>query len=205
MVIACLVITIVHIWEGKSVMNSRSIIGLENGASIVEFALVAPLFILALFAALQIGLILLVQNALDTAAREASRLGITGQPTVGITREQAIQNKALSVIQAYSGRIMDPNKVKITVKAYPNLAGINNPEPFTDTNNNGAYDKGEPFTDVNGNRVWDADQGISGSFGAAGQVVEYDISYVWDTIFPIFGTSSLITLHGITPVMNEEY
>jgi Flp pilus assembly protein TadG len=179
--------------------------GRESGASLVEFALVAPFFILALFAALQVGLILFVQNALDTAAREASRLGITGQTTSGVAREQAIQNKVLSVVQTYSGGIMDPNKVKITVKTYPNLAGVNNPEPFTDTNNNGLYDKGEPYTDVNGNGMWDVDQGVTGSFGAAGQVVEYDISYVWDTVFPIFGSSSLITLHGITPVMNEEY
>ncbi|MBW8309137.1 MAG: pilus assembly protein [Candidatus Paracaedibacteraceae bacterium] len=186
-------------------MNGRLIIGHESGASIVEFALVVPFFILALFAAVQVGLIVFVQNALDTAAREASRLGMTGQTTAGLTREQFIQNKVLSVIQIYSGGVMDPHKVKITVKAYPSLAGVNNPEPFTDTNNNGIYDKGEPFTDVNGNGVWDADQGISGSFGTAGQVVEYDISYGWDTIFPLFGTSSLITLHGITPVMNEEY
>ncbi|WP_198022282.1 TadE/TadG family type IV pilus assembly protein [Candidatus Odyssella acanthamoebae] len=84
-------------------MKFRSIMGRESGTSIVEFALVAPFFILALFAALQIGLILLVQNALDTSAREASRLGITGQTTSGVTREQAIQNKVLSVIRTYSG------------------------------------------------------------------------------------------------------
>ncbi|AIK96952.1 hypothetical protein [Candidatus Odyssella acanthamoebae] len=82
---------------------------------------------------------------------------------------------------------MDPNKVKITVKSYPNLAGVNNPEPFTDTNNNGIYDKGEPYTEVNGNGIWDVDQGVTGSFGTAGQVVEYDISYVWDTVFPMVG------------------
>ncbi len=30
------------------------------------------------------------------------------------------------------------------------------PEPFTDTNGNGAYDPGEPYTDTNGNGAYDA-------------------------------------------------
>ena len=34
-------------------------------------------------------------------------------------------------------------------------------EPFTDSNQNGAYDPGEPFTDLNGNGVWDANIGES--------------------------------------------
>ncbi len=34
-------------------------------------------------------------------------------------------------------------------------------EPFTDSNQNGAYDPGEPFTDSNGNGVWDANTGES--------------------------------------------
>ena len=34
-------------------------------------------------------------------------------------------------------------------------------EPFTDVNQNGAYDLGEPFTDVNGNGVWDASIGAA--------------------------------------------
>lgn len=177
----------------------------ESGATIVEFAIVAPLFILVLFAALQIGFVMLIQSALDTAAREASRVGITGATSAGMTRSDAINAKILQVIDMYSGSIVDPSKVSIVVKSYSSLSNIGTPEPFTDTNNNGKYDNGEPFTDVNGTGVWDADQGISGSFGLSGQVVEYKICYPWDTIFPIFGTSSIIHLCGITPVLNEAY
>lgn len=177
----------------------------NDGSTIVEFAIVAPLFVLVLFAALQIGFVMLIQNALDTAAREASRVGITGATTAGMTRNQAINAKILDVINIYSGGIVDPAKVSIVVKAYPSLDSVGSPEPFTDTNNNGRRDPGEPFTDVNGNGVWDADQGVSGSFGLSGQVVEYNICYPWDTVFPIFGSSSLIRLCGVTPVLNEAY
>ncbi len=177
----------------------------EDGSTIVEFAIVVPLFVLVLFATFQVGLVLLIQNALDSAAREASRVGITGATSTGLTREQAIRATAQEVIRRYSGGFLDPAQVNISVKAYPSLDGIGSPEPFTDTNNNGIHDAKEPFTDVNGNGVWDADQGVSGSFGLSGQVVEYDISYRWDTIFPIFGKDPKIILHGITPVMNEAF
>lgn len=177
----------------------------DDGSTIVEFAVVAPLFVLVLFAALQIGFVMLIQNAMDTAAREASRVGITGATESGMTRSQAINAKILQVADKYSGGIVDPSKVSIVVKAYSSLDSVGSPEPFTDTNNNNQYDPGEPFTDVNGNGAWDADQGISGSFGLSGQVVEYKICYPWDTVFPIFGTSSVIQVCGVTPVLNEAY
>lgn len=183
----------------------RSILKDTDGGAILEFAIAAPVFILVLFAAVQIGLVLFVQNALDTAAREASRFGITGQAASGLSREEAIHNKVLDVIRRYSGGVVDPSKIQVAVKAYNSLVDINNPEPFIDANGNGVYDPDETFTDVNGNGVWDADQGVSGSFGLPGQVVQYEISYEWDTVFPIFGRESLITLKGITPVMNEEF
>lgn len=186
-------------------MRRSSVGSGESGSAIVEFALVAPLFILVLFAAIQISIVLLVQNALDTAAREASRVGITGQTQSGETRSQHLNSVIVNTLRIYSGGFIKPGDVKILVKSYADLSDVNNPEPFVDTNGDGKYDPGEPFTDVNGNGVWDADQGVTGSFGLSGQVVEYDISYTWDTVFPIFGRSSQITLHGITPVVNEDY
>jgi Flp pilus assembly protein TadG len=91
----------------------------DDGSTIVEFAVVAPLFVLVLFAALQISLVLLIQNAMDTAAREASRVGITGATESGMTRSQAINAKiSTGHADMYSGGIVDPSKVSIVVKAY---------------------------------------------------------------------------------------
>ena len=177
----------------------------DDGSTIVEFAIVAPVFVLVLFAAFQIGFVMLIQNALDSAAREASRVGITGATQAGMTRDQAIRSKVQEVVRRYTGGFVDPAKILISVKSYASLSGVGAPEPFTDTNSNGVRDPGEPFTDINGNGVWDADQGISGSFGLPGQVVQYEISYIWDTVFPIFGSSSELKLYGITPVVNEDF
>lgn len=148
----------------------------DEGSSITEFALVFPFFILVLFAAIQIGIIMVIQNALEAAAREASRYAITGQAGDSGTRDASIKDKVLTVLSNYSGGIIKPLDVVIKVKAYPDLPSLEA--------------AGTP---------------VSSTFGVAGQAVLYEISYSWNTIFPIFGSSSVITLKGMTPVINEYY
>jgi Flp pilus assembly protein TadG len=47
----------------------------ERGQTLVEFALIIPLFALILFALLDFGRVIYTQNTLEQAAREASRVG----------------------------------------------------------------------------------------------------------------------------------
>lgn len=148
----------------------------EKGTSIVEFALIAPVFLLAFFAAIQIGIIMVLQNALEAAAREAARYGITGQAASGLSRDESIKQRVLSVLSTYSGNIINPVNVTITVTSYPNLPSLQ-----SDT------------------------QAITNTFGVSGQAVLYQISYPWNTVFPLFGTSSTLILKGVAPVMNEYY
>jgi len=158
------------------ILKSKLLTLKEEGTSIIEFALVAPFYILVIFAAFQVGLVMFVQNALEAAAREASRYGITAQQDASIPRETAIKNKVLSVLNTYTQGIVNPLNVVITVKAYPNL----------------------PSLEADGTPV-------SNTFGVSGQAVRYEVSYTWNTLFPIFGTSSTLVLKGITPVVNESY
>lgn len=154
----------------------QSFFGQERGTSIVEFALIVPVFCLVLFAAIQIGIIMVLQNALEAAAREAARYGITGQAASGLSRDESIKQRVLSVLSSYSGNIINPVHVTITVTAYPNLSNL------------------ESNT-----------QAVNNTFGISGQAVLYTISYPWDTLFPLFGPSSILTLKGVAPVVNEYY
>lgn len=104
--------------------DNRSILVKDEGVSVTEFALVAPFFIILLFAAIQIGLLMVVQNALEAAAREAARYAITGQTETGISREAAIKSKVLSTLDIYSGGMIKPVNVIINVKAYPDLPSL---------------------------------------------------------------------------------
>ena len=54
-----------------------------RGAVAVEFALVGPMFLLLLVVAIELGVVLLTQSALDTDTQDASRLIMTGQVQTG--------------------------------------------------------------------------------------------------------------------------
>jgi Flp pilus assembly protein TadG len=57
----------------------RKLVQSEVGATAVEFALIAPAFFALLFALFEVGLILFMQQALQTATAQAARLIFTGQ------------------------------------------------------------------------------------------------------------------------------
>src|SRR5437899_784452 len=64
-------------------------IGMRRGTAAVEFALVAPLFLLLVFGILDFGRLFYVQETLQHALREAGRFAVTGQHS-GTNRVTAI-------------------------------------------------------------------------------------------------------------------
>lgn len=189
--------------QSKSILDS--FIFCNKGGALAEFAIVAPILISILFAVINMGFMMFIMNALEAGVREASRYGITGQSQSGSTRADSIRSVLFNTLTLYSGGVINTGLVTVSVKAYADLASIGQPEPFVDAAGKGKYVLGDPFTDVNKNGMWDADQGVVGSFGLSGQAVSLKVSYVWDTLFPIFGTSSKITLSAQTPLINESY
>ena len=57
----------------------------SDGQSLVEFALVLPLFLLLFFAIVDMGRAVFVYNSVTNAAREGARLAIVNQDTASIT------------------------------------------------------------------------------------------------------------------------
>ncbi|MBX9697011.1 MAG: pilus assembly protein, partial [Alphaproteobacteria bacterium] len=55
-----------------------------RGATIIEFAFVAPIFLFLIIFTFELAIVFTVQNALESAVREAARYSITGrQDTFG--------------------------------------------------------------------------------------------------------------------------
>ena len=74
---------------GRRTRTIRRFRDAEQGATAVEFALIAPAFIASLFAIIQTTLFLFAQQTLQTAAVEAGRLIMTGSAqTSGMTSAQ---------------------------------------------------------------------------------------------------------------------
>jgi|GEM_PF-4741472 len=145
----------------------------EQGVSAISFAIIAPVLIFLIISVLQLGIMMVIQNALEAAARQASRYALVGTPNSSVSRTVAINNKINSTVAAYSAGIVNTNNLIITATAYSN---------FTNTAS-----------------------GTAG-YGAGNQGVQYTISYVYNTLYPIFPTlGNLVTLKATAYVENENF
>jgi Flp pilus assembly protein TadG len=138
--------------------------GDERGATLMEFALVGPMFIFLLLAIIEIGLTMLTQFVLDGSARTAARLVMTGQVQQG-GGIAAFQNSLCSQIQSI---LPSCGSVLFEVQTFANFASIS----FSPcTSNANANPPGNcPFVP-----------------GTGGQVVGVRVSYARPYIVPWVG------------------
>lgn len=97
----------------------RNYIKNESGAAALEFALIAPVFLFLLLGILEVGSILISQNALDTAVRYSSRYGVTGNGD-SKTRTETIQK----IAEKYSFGILDTEKMVLKTQKYSDFSSI---------------------------------------------------------------------------------
>ncbi len=177
----------------------------REGAAAVEFAFVAPVLLLTIVGIMEVAMVLIVSSLIEGGLRDAARFGITGFVPQGMTREAQIT----SIIGDATVGLVKMSDIDIRTLVYPSFAQVGQPEPYTDTNGNGAYDAGEPYTDINGNGQWDADMGAAG-VGGPGDIVLYKVKYELPMMTPLLssvlgGTDGKVRLSASIAVRNEPY
>ena len=165
----------------------------QRGATILEFAIVAPVMLL-LIMGLGDGLYqVYVQSILNGALQKAARdSAIEG----GASSTAAIDATVIAMVR----NIAPKASYTSTRESYSSFSKIA-PEPFTDTNGNGVRDPGECFTDINGNGTWDASPGVAGQ-GGADDVTMYTFKVTYPRLFPfgaLIGWSTTQTISSIVP------
>lgn len=110
----------------------------EDGATAVEFALVAPVLFFLAFGIVETGIVYAADILLKNATYDAARTGRTGFVSDGKTQDDTVKQKILS----QAGVLMDPDKIVFTSKSYKGFYNLRKPEPFTDKNGNGRRDDG---------------------------------------------------------------
>ena len=173
-----------------------------RGATIVEFAIVAPvliLLIMGLFDQLyQVYATSILNGAVQKAARDA---------TLQVDNSASSNASLDAAVLAIMKDLAPTATASSTRKSYPNFAGVGDPEPFVDTNHNGVRDPGECFTDTNGNGVWDQDPGIGGD-GSASDIVLYTMTITYPRLFPVgklLGTGSSTSITASTILKNQPW
>lgn len=181
----------------------------RQGATLVEFAITAPVMILSLMALGDLLYQVYAQSILDGALQKAGRdSGIQGGSAQAAAIDAVVLGQVTKVMKTLTPDCSATPAAQTYCTTRQNFSNFSSvaPEPFTDTNNNGKYDKGECYTDVNGNGVWDAD-GASGQ-GGASDVTQYTMSVTYRRLFPmagLMGASSTNTITSQTLLKNQPY
>src|SRR5579872_1426000 len=109
-------------------IRRRNLLRNESGAALVEFALVAPPFLLLLLGIVELGLTLFTQTVLDGATRTAARLVRTGQVQQGassvaaqLTAFQTTLCSSLSVLLSQSACAQN---VYVDLETFPNFSAV---------------------------------------------------------------------------------
>ncbi len=141
------------------------------GNTMVEFALIGPVFLVMVLGIFEVCLILFTSGSLQSAVASASRYGITGQ-----AGEAGRLTAITQILRDRTFGFIDIEEADISTLVYPSFTEIGRPEPFTDEDGNTVYDPGEPYEDINGSGGWDADMGSAG-LGGPGDIVLYNVDY----------------------------
>lgn len=154
---------------------SRRLFEESFGASAVEFALVAPLFITMLIGLFDVGQMVYAKSVLSGAVQKAAR---------DSSLETSDTTRADTVVRDIVGHILPSSAIITTRVSYYDFADIGRKERWNDSNNNGTCDNGESYVDENRNGSWNSDIGVSGN-GGAGDVVLYTVTANYPPIFKI--------------------
>ena len=182
----------------------------EQGATIVEFAMIAGPMLLLLLGGLDLGYQSYVRSTMQGALNDAARTAAVENPIIGVegnTVEEQVENLIKNTVSGVA-----PNAtIAVTQKSYFDFSDIGNPEKLmTDNNGNGLYDDddGDCFEDANGNGTYDMDAGADG-IGGADDVVLYTATISAprlmpiDAFLPMLGDKINYTLE--TAVRNQPY
>lgn len=173
----------------------------RRGATVVEFALVAPVMLLLLMGLFDLCYRAYAQSILTGAVQAAARRGtIEGNSSTAATAvlDAAVINQVRPVANNLTW-----TSTRKYYRSYSNVAA----EPFDDANHNGQYDIGECYSDINDNHRWDTDPGNTGQ-GGANDITVYTMTVTYPRLFPLTGFLGLPDTQEIsasTRLKNQPY
>jgi Flp pilus assembly protein TadG len=161
----------------------------DDGATAVEFALIAMVFFWIFFGIIEMGLLMIFNNGIEDGVARAARLIRTGQAkNMGLTAAQFREKICDMVVLKSACR----SNLVVDVREYPDFASINPPSPSWD--NQGQMQMSSTF-----------------QTGSPRRVILVRAFYDWKFITPMIGALAGNTGHGTflvtaaTAFRNEPY
>ncbi len=151
----------------------------SSGASLIEFALVAPVFLMLLIGSIEFARLFIIENALIAGVRQAGRYGITGANAVGQNRSNSVTQVLKDTIKTYSAGLVDPSKLQISSNVYQSLNQI------------------QPLTMGNDPQTLNP--------GGSSEVIQYMVIYPTKTLIPFLSNNGVLNLTAEATYVNENY
>ena len=145
------------------------------GANAVEFALIAPVFLMMMFQIFNLGQMVYGKVLLAGATEQAARSSAL---------ETADTAAADAIVSGIVRKVLINATITSKRVSYNDLDDIGRPERWNDTNNNGTCDANESYVDENRSGTWESDVGASGN-GGAGDVVIYTVTAAYTPLFTV--------------------
>lgn len=149
----------------------------EEGATAIEFAMVAPVLLLLIFGIIELGIMFTTQSALEGAASNAAR---TYKAEARSNSNGAAIGLIRNLIVSYGGGLLKPGKMRVVAQRLGSWGSSSMPNS---ANNN------------------------TGNSGRTGQIIQYRVYYNYSISTPIlknvFGSNGNLSLRASTVVQNE--
>lgn len=173
----------------------------EEGATLVEFAIVAPVLIMMIVGLFDIAHSQYTSSLMNGAMQQAGRnLTLESAGSQQASIDQRVINQVKSVT---------PSTATVTLEklSHFDFSDIGEAEDYDDDDGNGICDNGESFVDANANGQWDANRGQSG-IGGARDAVLYTVVVKYPRLFPMYGLtgqSREVELRASTVLRNQPF
>lgn len=173
----------------------------ENGATLTEFGLVAPILMIMLMGIFDMAHSQYTAAQINGAMQKAGRdLTLESAGSQQNTIDQRVIDQVRTVV---------PSNATVTLEklSHFDFSDVGEAEDYTDNNGDMICNDGEPFEDSNGNGQWDANRGASG-VGGARDAVLYTATVEWPRLFPVaglIGMSPNMRLSSSTVLRNQPY
>lgn len=178
----------------------------QDGASIMEFGLIAPVVMIMMLGTLDIGHSYYVRATLDGAMQNAARSSsLEGSATLTAQELVDLRVKDSILTLAPDATIISTRRYYKTFSdaALARAETVIEPTVGADLQ----CDPGESFMDANENGVWDADGGTNGQGGAKDIVIiKFKVSY--PRLFPmasLLGLPANVELESNSILANQPY
>lgn len=165
-------------------------VGARRGATAVEFALIAPVFLATLIAVLQTAVLLFAQQTLQSAALQAGRMFMTGQGQNGNVTQSQFATDICPLIQP----LFTCSALMVDVQSYSSFATADASTPTLTYNSSGQVTNSWAYTP-----------------GTPGQVMVVRLIYQWNAVRGPLGfvlsnlPNNLTEIMGVTAFRVEPY